>query len=366
MNRLAVAHKPNILIAPLDWGLGHATRCIPIIHLLIQNNCNVFVACNGQIKALLHNEFPQIHYVDLKGYDIQYSKNSWTLPIKIGKQIPKILSTIQYENERLKEIVKEHNIHGIISDNRYGFYHNSIPSVFITHQLRIQTPFGKIGDDFLQKINYRYINKFWQCWVPDNENQLNFAGKLSHPSSKPAIPVKYVGILSRFKPCPVRLSQHLLILLSGPEPQRTLFEKTIIRELNSYDGNVVLVRGLPNESKKLELSANVSVNNHLSSIELNQKINEAGIVVARSGYSTIMDLAVLKKKSILIATPGQTEQEYLAKHLMTKNFALCIDQKKFRLKNALELSSNFNYQFVDFSSESYLNGAVKEFIAHLG
>jgi UDP-N-acetylglucosamine transferase subunit ALG13 len=365
MNRIAALHKPNILIAPLDWGLGHTTRCIPIIHMLIQNNCNVFVACNGQINALLHNEFPQIHYVDLKGYDIQYSKNSWTFPIKIGKQIPKILSTIQYENERLKEIVKEHNVHGIISDNRYGFYHKSIPSVFITHQLRIQTPFGKIGDDFLQKINYKYINKFWQCWVPDNENDLNFAGKLSHPATKPAAPVKYIGILSRFKSYPVSPSHHLLILLSGPEPQRTLFEHTIITELNSYRGKVVLVRGLPNESKKLVLGANVGVHNHLSSIELNQKIREAWIVVARCGYSTVMDLAVLKKKSILVATPGQTEQEYLAKHLMKKNFALCIDQKKFRLKNALELSGNFNYQFQDFSSENCLKGAVDEFIAHL-
>lgn len=355
------AAKPvNILIAPLDWGLGHATRCVPVIHQLVQKNCRVLIACEGKIKSLLHKEFPQLDFIEIKGYRISYSKNAWLLPLHIGMQIPKILSTIQYENERLKQIVKEHNIHGIISDNRYGFYHQSIPSVFITHQLKIKTPFGKMIDDYLQKLNYKYINRFSECWVPDHKNEMNLAGVLSHPEKKPHIPVNYVGALSRFQKLNGRQEKHLLILLSGPEPQRTILENLLIEQLNDFKDSVVFVRGLPGHGNELHLSSNISVYNHLPSGELNLKMNEASVVIGRCGYSTIMDLAGLQKKSILIPTPHQTEQEYLSKHLTKNNLALCIEQKKFRLKNALQLFTQFNYKM--FSSENNLNAALQNFI----
>lgn len=357
--------KPNILIAPLDWGLGHATRCIPVIRQLLHKNCQVWIAAEGAIKLLLQKEFPGLNFCELKGYHINYSKNRWLLPLTIGKQIPKILSAIQYENERLDEIVEEHQIQGIISDNRYGFYHDSIPSVFMTHQLLIKTPFGKTADTYLQKLNYEYINSFSECWVPDNEGAVNLAGDLSHPEKKPSVPLKYIGPLSRFHQAPVEEEKHLLILLSGPEPQRTLFENLIAEQLSDYKGPVVLVRGLPGDTSKLNSSPNVSVYNHLPAGELNQKINEASCVISRCGYSTVMDLSVLKKKSILIPTPGQSEQEYLAKHLMKNNFALCIDQTKFRLKNALDLSSHFDYQVENFLPENSLENTVENFLGRL-
>ncbi len=361
MDQAETLLNPNILIAPLDWGLGHATRCIPLIRQLVQKNCRVLIAGEGKIKLLLQKEFPQLDFVPLKGYHISYSKNSWLLPLQIAKQIPKIISTIQYENERLKVIVKEQNIHGIISDNRYGFYHESVPSVFMTHQLRIKTPFGKMIDDFLQMLNYKFIDRFTECWVPDNGSSMNLAGKLSHPEKKPAIPVRYIGPISRFEKLSEK-EKHLLVLLSGPEPQRTIFENALIGQLKEYKGSAVFVRGLPGESGLLHLPSNISVYNHLSAEELNQTMNAAFVVISRSGYSTVMDLAVLKKKSILVPTPAQTEQEYLSRHLMKNNFALCIEQKKFRLKNVLELASQFKYQIDNFSSEDALTTAVNAFI----
>jgi uncharacterized protein (TIGR00661 family) len=362
MDQAGTSLKPNILIAPLDWGLGHATRCIPIINALIQKKCNVILACEGKIENLLFNEFPQINFINLKGYRIHYSKNNWSLPFHIGKQIPKIISTIQYENERLKKIVKEHGINGIISDNRYGFYHDSIPSAFITHQLRIKTGFGRIVDHYLQKLNYKYINRFSECWLPDNESESNLAGELSHPEKMPPVPTKYIGPLSRLQKINSKEEKHLLILLSGPEPQRTILENLLIRQLNDYKGSIVLVRGLPGQTNELPLSSNICVYNHLPAEELNQKINEAFVVISRCGYSTVMDLAILKKKSVLIPTPGQTEQEYLAKHLMKNNLALCIEQNKFGLQNALELSNHFNYQIQNFSSKNNLDACLEEFL----
>jgi uncharacterized protein (TIGR00661 family) len=365
MDSSGTALKPNILIAPLDWGLGHATRSVPIIQQLLRKNCKVIIAADGAVEALLQQEFPDLQFITLKGYQINYSKNSWSLPFIIGKQIPKILSAIQYENDFLDEIVKEYSIHGIISDNRYGFYHEEIPSIFITHQLLIKTPFGKLADNYLQRLNYEYINSFSECWVPDNESSLNLAGELSHPETKPSIPVKYVGPLSRFKKANEKAEQHLLILLSGPEPQRTIFENLIIDQLSSYNSPVVLVRGLPSKGNALHPSSNITVHNHLPAAELGQKINEASLVISRCGYSTVMDLAILQKQSILVPTPGQTEQEYLSKQLMKNNFALCIPQQKFKLTNALELAASFNYRLEYFPTEHSLEPAIDNFISQL-
>ena len=353
--------KPKILIAPLDWGLGHATRCIPVIKTLLKNNCSVLIAAQGQTKFLLQKEFPQLDSVELKGYHINYSKNKWSLPFVIAGQIPKIISTIQDENQRVKDIVKEHSVDGIISDNRFGLYHQSIPSVFITHQLMIKTFLGNSADHLLQKINYNYINRFTECWIPDNEGSGNLAGELSHPEKKPSIPVHYIGPLSRFEKVPQK-ENHLLILLSGPEPQRTILENLLAEQLKDYKGKVVLLRGLPAETSELKLPQNISVYNHLPAGELNKVLADASLVIGRCGYSTVMDLAFLQKKSILIPTPGQTEQEYLSKYLMKNNFALCVSQNKFILKNALNLSENFNYKLVGFDDPLRLESVVDRFI----
>lgn len=359
MNPSKTSLQHTVLIAPLDWGLGHATRCVPIIKMLVQKNCSVVIAAEGKVKALLQQEFPELTFVDLKGYNIRYSKNKWSLPFVMGKQIPKIFSAMQYENKRLQEIVKEHNIDGIISDNRFGFYHHSVPSVFITHQLLIKTSFGKMVNGLLQKINYNYINRFSECWIPDYETENNLAGELSHPCKKPSIPVRYIGPLSRFQKMD-GTEKNVLIILSGPEPQRTLFENILMKQIKKYKQPLVLVRGLPDEKNELKVPENISVYNHLPSEELNQKMAEASFVMSRCGYSTVMDLAMMKKKSILIPTPGQTEQEYLARHLMKKKFALCVDQKKFQLKTALELAGSFHYQSGIF--DGHLETAVSAFL----
>jgi len=361
MNSPETPLKPRILIAPLDWGLGHATRCIPVIKTLLKKKCSVLIAAEGPTKFLLEKEFPQLDFVELKGYHINYSKNKWSLPFVIAGQIPKIISTIQYENQRLKDIVEEHFIEGIISDNRFGLYHKDIPSVFITHQLLIKTFLGNAADRLLKEINYKYINRFSECWVPDHASSDNLAGELSHPQKFPSTAVHYVGPLSRFEKLPQE-QKHLLILLSGPEPQRTILENLFVALLKDYKKPVVLVRGLPGASSELKLEENVSVYNHLSANQLNKVLADASIVISRCGYSTVMDLALLHKKSILIPTPGQSEQEYLSRHLMKNNFALCIDQNKFILNNALNLAENFNYKMNAHSNQSSLETVIENFI----
>src|SRR6185503_2191019 len=230
-------------------------------------------------------------------------------------------------------------------DNRYGLYHENIFSVFITHQLRIKSSLGKLSEDVLQKWNYRLISKFNECWVPDEKGEDNLAGELSHPAKLPSIPVKYIGSLSRFKkPGDGEVKDHLLVILSGPEPQRTILENRIIDQIVKYPGTATIIRGLPGEKNILPSTNTIHFYNHLTTEELNKEMMKAEFVIGRSGYSTIMDIAALQKKSILIPTPGQTEQEYLADHLMKKQFAFCIAQKNFSLQKAIDEAMRFDYR----------------------
>lgn len=282
--------------------------------------------------------------LDLPGYRIAYAQSGWELALKIVAQIPKLIQAVKDEQAWLEKVVEAEQIDAVISDNRYGLHHPGVHSVFITHQLRIKAPVS-LAEELLQEINYRYITRFDECWVPDAEGAGSLAGLLSHPPVLPNVPLRYVGLLSRFEPRPEgKIGSHLLILLSGPEPQRSLLEKIILDELTGYTKPVTLVRGLPGETASLPVHGNVTVFAHLPAAGLEEKIATAGLVIARSGYSTVMDLAVLQKQSILVPTPGQTEQEYLGGYLMQKGFAFCVEQKKFKLKNALELAAAFAYR----------------------
>ena len=297
----------------------------------------------------------------LPGYEIEYAASGWGLAVKIVAQIPKLLAAVKEEHAWLQKVVAEQKIDAVISDNRYGLYHQEVPSVFVTHQLCIKAPL-KFAEDLLQEAAYQYINRFAECWVPDAAGESNLAGDLSHPANRPSIPVYYLGPLSRFEKTETKKEgEDLLVLLSGPEPQRTLLEEMFVQDLKEYTKPVVFVRGLPGEEERLAVNANVTVYNHLPAAALEQKIREAGLVISRCGYSTVMDLAALQKRSILVPTPGQTEQEYLARHLQQKNFAFCVEQKKFRLKNALELAEAFPYRPY-LNPESNLHAVVKSFV----
>lgn len=335
--------KLSILVAPLDWGLGHATRCIPIIYALQNLGASVILAAEGATAALLQNEFPVAVILPLKGYRIRYSKNKSTFFLKLLSQVPGIYFKTKKENKWLNKIVKEYSIDAIISDNRFGLYHKQLPCVYITHQLHIETGIGNLNR-LVQKLHYKFINRFTQCWVPDVGGQQNLAGKLSHPQKLPLIPVKYLGILSRFKNQDQHIENDLLILLSGPEPQRTIFENILLQQLQNNIVDAIIVRGLPLEKKKITAPGNLKIINHLSAAELSKCIQQSKWILARAGYSTIMDLAALQKKAILVPTPGQGEQEYLAVYLKEKKIFYTCPQQSFLLKNALQNAESFPFE----------------------
>lgn len=326
--------KKNILVAPLNWGIGHATRCIPIINKLIEHNYNVILASSGRSLELLMMEFPDNDFIKITDYNIKYH-NILPLSFSILLQLPKLFLKINKEKKELKKIIIDFNIDGIISDNRYGFYSKTKKSVFITHQLEIQSPFFQ---NLIQKINYKYINKFSECWILDFKES-SLAGALSNPKRKTKNQ-KYIGPQSRFKKKKIKKEYDILAIVSGPEPQRSIFEKILIKELKNIDKKSLLVQGKPETSQR-KTHGNLEIISHLSSEKLNNIIMASELIICRSGYSTIMDLHKLEKNAILVPTPGQTEQEYLAKFLSEYDIFKYQKQQNFSIEKALVLSKSF-------------------------
>jgi hypothetical protein len=369
----------SVLIAPLDWGLGHATRCIPIIHELIRQGARVKIAASSGQKNMLEKEFPQLEFLEIPGYKIRYKRGiflKWGLIFRI----PGLLRQIKRENKWLEEIMQHSAIDAVISDSRYGLFHKGLFCVFITHQLNIQSGWGPLNngggwcrlagsvggkiDRIILKWNYKYISKFSTCWVPDLEGNYSVAGILSHPPVMPPFPVKYIGILSRFERPEKRGSKNsLLILISGPEPQRSHFENILFSQLPGIKMETVVVRGLPGSGIPVPfIQEGIKIYNHLSTDQLNSLINESAFIIARSGYSTIMDLVQLKKNAILVPTPGQTEQEYLGFYLQEKKWMYCPSQKNFNLGKALKAFQQFEMVSPELPG-SLLKEVIEDFIA---
>ena len=355
-----------VLISPLDWGLGHATRCIPIIKEFIQQGAQVIIATSGSQKTLLKMEFPLLEYVEIPGYEISY-KPGFLLKWALIFRIPDMLKQIKREHKWLEAFVKDRKIDLVISDNRFGLYHKNLLCVFVTHQLFIQSGLGlgrsagRLIDKQILKWNNKFISKFSSCWVPDLNGDISLAGTLSHPPVHPPFPVSYIGILSRFEPIEKMVVKNsLLILISGPEPERTRFENILLVQLRNCKMHTILVRGLPgNETPVPYIQEGIKIYNHLPAEQLNGLMNESEMIISRSGYSTIMDLVKIKKNAILVPTPGQSEQEYLGKYLHNKKWMFCVQQKKFNLNKVLTAFQNSEMNIPESAAIS-LHNAVEE------
>ncbi|MCF6223496.1 MAG: glycosyltransferase [Flavobacteriaceae bacterium] len=333
------SNKRKILVAPLNWGLGHATRCIPIINVLIHEGFEPVLAGDGDSLKLLKKEFHDLMSYELPSYAIQYTKNGKNLKYKLLFDALRINKIIKKEYQTVNEIIRKENIKGIISDNRFGVRSNQVPSVYITHQVNVLSG----ATSFITSKYHQYIiSKFDICWVPDYKGKNNLAGKLSHTNTS-ELNLKYINPLSRFdevffckeKPL-VTKKYDILAIISGPEPQRSLFEEKLLDAFKTTSKKVLFVRGIVSDKEKEKPKLNhknVKIVNYMLQEELQKSIIESELIIARSGYSTIMDLEKLCAKAFFIPTPGQYEQEYLAKYLQEKNIAPWSSQNNFKMND---------------------------------
>jgi len=309
----------------------------------------VFAGNRWQID-FIYKAFPTIESVLLDGYNIAYSRTGWGFMPAIIMQVPKILNTIRREHQWLMDLCKQQHFDGIISDNRYGLYHPLIPSVILTHQLQVQTGRGKLSDNIFARMHYKMLQKFNRCWVVDVATVPNLSGRLAHPQALPGNAC-YIGLLSQFeRSAKEQTAQHLLILLSGPEPQRSILSSMLWQQALEYEGNVVFVEGSNDVSYPANIPPHILYHQQIPKAVLQPLIEHASMVVCRSGYSTLMDLVALNKKAILIPTPGQTEQEYLARHLHAEGIFFRAPQKNFNLSATLQSAASFPFNKPAFTN----------------
>ena len=346
-----MAKPKNILVAPLNWGLGHATRCIPIINELQKNGFTPILASDGNALALLKKEFPNLEYITLPSYNIKYAKKGMFFKLKLALNLPKLINAVQQEKKLVDKLVEEKDITGIISDNRFGVYHESIPSIYITHQLNV---LSGITTKLSSKIHQHIIKKFDECWIPDINSNTNFSGKLSHVNNA-NYNLKFIGTLSRFERKKITIKYDYLVVLSGPEPQRTLLENKLFSELKHSTKKILLVKGIIEAEQKITTLKNITRYNYMTSSELERAINESHIIITRSGYTTIMDLAKMNKKAFFIPTPGQYEQLYLAERLQEHGYVPFCKQDDFCIEKLKEVDNYNGLSITNQESDCFSN-----------
>ena len=323
-----ISDSSRVLVAPLNWGLGHATRCVPIIRGLLAEGYEVVIAADGYPLRFLRREFPHLEWVEFEGVKVKYADGQSQVGAML-RQLPSFLRGIWREHKELKRIVERYEIDVVVSDNRFGLWCGDVHSVYMTHQLMVKMPRGlKWMEWAVWRLHRWFIGHYDECWVPDVEGEDNLSGDLSHkyPLLKNT---KFIGPLSRFSTTPIRWEDvrveaealglkeryDVVAVLSGPEPHRTNLEKQITDyRLQIIDGSsFLIIQGLPADDLRLaEHRDGVDYIPHLQTELLQWYMQEAREIVCRSGYSSIMDLHTIGRKAHLIPTPGQTEQIYLA------------------------------------------------------
>jgi predicted glycosyltransferase len=337
-------NRLKILVCSLSWGIGHSSRMIPLIHALLRTGSEVMLASEGKAGELLNSEFPDLPFYVLPSASVRYSrKRSQTLILVL--QIPRLLALIGREHRWLNTFIAAHPVDIVISDNCYGLFSRKILSVFVSHQLSPMLPAGFVWmEPLVHGVLGLFIRSFDRCWIPDERDpSQNLTGRLSH-RYRVSGNTRFMGILSRF--CEVHNNSgeingkkyDILVILSGPEPQRTLLEEILARQLEQTNYQAAIVCGMqpPVRNKKDSVShATIDYYYHLPANVLRETMQKAGIIICRSGYSTIMDLAELNLSAILIPTPGQPEQEYLATYLSRRRYFFSRSQHMFDLQEAI-------------------------------
>ncbi|MCK4568827.1 MAG: hypothetical protein KAT76_00975 [Bacteroidales bacterium] len=335
--------RKNILLAPLDWGIGHATRCVPIINSLQKKDVNVIIASSGRAASFLQAEFPSLEHVHIPEYGIRYPRKGGML-MQMLRQLPAIQRSINREHRVLDSLIDKYRIEAVISDNRFGMWSSKVVCIYITHQVRVKAPAGlSFIEGILNKMHRKYIRQYDECWIPDILEDGGLSGELAHNSKCP-VPSYYIGPQSRFNlpagPSPEK-KYDLMAIISGPEPQRSIFEEIVLKQLKKSPYRALVLLGKPEIRMKPEISGNIEIHAHMHTDAMQEAMLSSDLIICRPGYSGIMDLSLLGCPAVLVPTPGQTEQEYLAAYHQQKHHYYSVSQAKLNISNIVQASRNY-------------------------
>ncbi|HHT22861.1 MAG TPA: glycosyltransferase [Bacteroidales bacterium] len=314
--------RKKVLVCPLNWGLGHATRCVPIIRRLVSEGHEVVIVGDGYPLSFLQKQFPQLRSIEVPSYPITYSKGNSQIWKFLGL-IPKILIGIKKEHRWLDELLDKEHFDQVISDNRFGLWNKKTHSIYITHQVMIKMPKGlKWLEPIVYKLHRHYIDQYNTCWIPDREADGGLSGDLSHKYPVPPN-AKFIGTLSRFDKfteIEPNTEYQTIVILSGVEPQRSIFEKRMVDKFKDTTHKTLILQGKPAEDVRIEKIRQIDLISHLNDEKFVAILKGCKEIICRAGYSTVMDLDTLQvlNKARFYPTPGQTEQEYLAEYLCSR------------------------------------------------
>jgi hypothetical protein len=353
----------NILICPLEWGLGHAARMIPLAKELVGRGDNVFIGAGEEHLSLFRTEMPGLTYINFPGFRPGYSRYlpSWLM---MFCKIPSLIYHSTREHSELKKIILDNAIDIVISDNRFGLWNKDVTTAYMTHQLRIPfpKPFG-FTEIIGIMIHRAIIRKFNFCFIPDLPGEMNVSGRLSHGMKLPAN-ARFIGLLSRFSDTQPTTDgssgyRHNTVILSGPEPQRSILKEKLEELLRKQEVPAIFLGGKPGTANEMIRTGNIIYYSHLGSAQMKETLITSDCIISRSGYTTIMELISLRCTALLIPTPGQTEQEYLAVHLEEKGWFGTVSQKNIETAVLTSSKSKFNGKEMMEQSRKLFKEAIR-------
>jgi spore coat polysaccharide biosynthesis predicted glycosyltransferase SpsG len=292
----------KIIFSPLNWGMGHVSRSLPLLEQLLNQHNSITVFCSAAQQKIYELYFSNLRFIHHDPYAFSFGKKGFNT-LGFIKQLPSLIKQHQTELKRIAEYIALYPTDYIISDQRYGFRSASVCSIFITHQCSLALPwYLGLG----QFINRSLIQRFNMTWIMDDEHQ-RFAGKLS---VKFASNQHYIGVKSRFHlASSVKKEEkklHILVV-NGPTEFHPLLLKAFEPELSRID---------------LIIGARPDLSNNIPCIyswnEADEVLNQAATIYSFCGYSTLMDVVALGCEWKSIPTPGQWEQGYLHKKTLTE------------------------------------------------
>ena len=336
-----ISSEMKIIYSVCSWGLGHATRSLPVMQRLIDENNEITIISDGRPLELLKKELGnKIEYVNIPDYPMLLSENARQFMAKSIVYWPLFIRKMQSGLSKLTKMLETKKCDIIISDGRYDTYSKKIPSFFISHQMRIMNPLHiRMFETGSEIFNLFFFRRFRGVIVPDYKED-SLSGNLSHNLKKiDEKKIHYVGILSDFQKKKTKKDIDYLISISGPEPQRTLLEKKLLSQVDKLDGSIVITLGKTEKKDSLN-KKNITIYSFLTKEKREELLNRAKLVVSRSGYSTIMDLAVTRTKALMTPTPGQIEQEYLSQYHNNEGTFYSVNQELLDLGRDVEIAKN--------------------------
>jgi len=294
----------RILLSPLNWGMGHVTRCIPLVDILIRNGNEIFIACDKGQEAIFKQYFLDVHFINHAGYPFKFGKHG-NFGLDLAKQFRQLNKRLVDEEKEVNQYIDEFQIDLIISDHRYGFNSKNIHSILLTHQVNLPI---RWYEKWVQKIHFNYLKQFNEIWVPDTFDS-DYSGSLSEPIAN--LEINYIGILSRFQlyEIPIIKTIEKTIIVSGPAVYAEKYAKDQLSSERNKDVNCVMI--LPESIILTDVPSNFQIQNSTNWKACDQLILNSKKIISRCGYSTLMDLGILKVPFEITPTPGQREQEYL-------------------------------------------------------